>query len=162
MKNTNELKKFMQPLGGMAALKFMLESVGVKLNNQAVHSFNRQAIPAKYMPAIHVIKQKFNIDLISFVRVSERGQPSNTETIKNIYPLLLEKLKIQGLGLVASEMNIHKTELFKDNPPKRFNHYSLQKLLTKQLTPDHRQYFVVYWDAGKEIEADESTMDILG
>lgn len=161
MKNQNELKKFMQPLGGMQALRFMMESVGVKLNPQAVHSFNRQAIPAKYTPAILLIKNKFNVDLTTFLRESERAQPEVNEGMKIIYPALLEKLKACGLGLVASEINQprNKADLFPNNPPKRFNHYSLQKLLTKKLSKNQREYFAMCFEAEKEILNDEKLME---
>lgn len=160
MKNQNELKKFMQPLGGMQALRFMMEAVGVKLNPQAVHSFNRQAIPAKYTPAILLIKNKFSVDLTPFVRDSERVQPELSDAMKTIYPSLFEKLKGCGLGLVASEINQprNKADLFPINPPKRFNHYSLKKLLTKKLSKNQREYFAMCFDAENEILNDEKLM----
>lgn len=163
MKNENkqDLRAFMYPLGGLPALRFMFESVGVKIEARASHTFNRQSIPRKYAPVVLLIKQKFNVDLMAFVSKGGRAQPIQNSKSQCMYPNVLEKLKIHGLGAVASEMNRegNKAELFPTNPPKRFNHYSLQKLLTKKLSKEAKNYFNLCWNLGKEIEADEKAQE---
>lgn len=161
MEKQKTLSQFMQPVGGMAGLRVMFEGVGLKLNRQAVHAFNRQAIPAKYTAYVLLIKNKFGVDLSPFVRMKdERLQPQNAQE-KCLYPLTLEKLKSFGLGSVASEMNQdrNKKELFPTNPPKRFNHHSLAKLLTKKLTDAQREYFANAWNLESEILADEKAAE---
>lgn len=154
------LREFMQPRGGMAGLKFMLETAGAKLSSQAVHAFNRQAIPAKYVPAILFIKDKYKIDLMPFVREDKRTLPT-VKTDGVIYPALFEKLKGYGLGYVASELNTPdmKAEFLPVNPPKRFNHHSLKKILTQKLHSKTRQFFITNFDAEKEILADEANQE---
>lgn len=155
------LKETMQPHGGLAALKLMFKMEGVDLSAPNFQVFNSQAIPLKYAFTIEAIKEKRGIDLYPYLRQDKRVNNGLGKMKDCIYPSLLKKLEKYGIGLIASEINRehNKNVFFPINPPKRFNHYSLQKLLTAKLKPEFREHFIFRCEAEKEILQDEAMQE---
>lgn len=154
------LKEAMKPHGGLAALRFLFKQHGIEVSAASFQMYDRQAIPAKFAPIIQSIKEKHGFDLVNYVRKDKRRENKVGKT-DTIYPLTLRRIKDIGIGLVASEINRpnNKADFFPINPPKRFNHYSLMKLLSKKLKTEIKDYLIFRFDLEKEIEADEKAAE---
>lgn len=154
------LKEAMKPHGGLAALKLLFKEQGIEVSSQNIQMFNRQAIPSKYNYVVEAIFEKRGIDVRKFIREDMRVN-NRPEKIVSMYPQTLNKLRKYGLGKIAARMNEteNKKELFPSKPPKRFNHYSFESLLSKKMTPQVKKFLTTWYDVDSELAIDETSQE---